>query len=57
MLLGKQVSNIQATVEGQATELRAELERATDMLTFALIAVAALATFAVVVAVVGSGHE
>ena len=57
MFLGKQVSNIQATVGEQASELRAELERATQALTLTLLVVAALATFAVVYAVVGGNSN
>lgn len=57
MFLGRQFSNIQATVDEQGNELRVELERATARLTLALIVVAALATFAVVYAASGRTHE
>jgi hypothetical protein len=57
MFLGKAVSNIQTTVDEQASELRAELERATQTLAIALVVVAALATFAVVYAIAGGKYE
>jgi hypothetical protein len=47
----KTVENIRSDVDEHATELRAELERATARLTVALVIVGALAAFAVVYSV------
>jgi hypothetical protein len=60
MFMRKTVSDVRADVDAHAVEIRGDLERVASLLTVTLIAVAAMATFAVFYAVSkseGNGHN
>jgi hypothetical protein len=57
MFYKKTISNVRADVDNHTSELKAELERTTDVLTVTLVIVAGLAALALVVALTSNGTE